>query len=217
MMNILRLLGLSLLFPFAARATEVKLLESGLEINAGDAGTFLMSYPWPLSPMDKAVAKLESTEIAEDGNRVTLKFTEGCTMTIERGEDGLWNYSLTGIPEEGVKIAFSLPIPLEAKDNGATWAFDDGKTGPFPQESGTGSGKQGITLYQGNPCSFSLAKGGEGFTITFPITTWNMLRDPRPWGKKNFALDLIRYFPGKKHLAETTYSLRITDLEKPAK
>lgn len=195
----------------SAHAGEVKLTPTGFAIDTGPAGIHTMRYPALLNPGDGRL-KPENITIKEDGSGATMTYSPSGKLVISKQADDSWFFRFTEIPADRVKFAFSVPLPLSAIETGALWSFD-GKPGqPFPADKG-----KRATLHTINPSLFVFQQGAAGFTLTYinQRKTFTMLSDQRVWGNQFFLLGHILYFPGKKHVPEIDYSLKI-DASLPA-
>ncbi|MFA6287723.1 MAG: hypothetical protein WC661_10100 [Opitutaceae bacterium] len=203
--RLLSLLAILVCIFNPVRAGDVKLTPTGFAIDAGTAGIHTLSYPKLLNPNDGGL-KPENITLKEDGGGVTMTYSPSGKLVISKQADGGWLFHFTEIPPDRVKFAFSVPLPLSVIEEGARWSFDGQPAKPFPAEKGK---KAAIQL--ANPSSFVFQKGTAGFTLTYidHRKTFTMFLDNRVYGKSSFSLGHILYFPGKKHVPEIDYSLKI--------
>jgi hypothetical protein len=212
-MTISRLLPFTLcLFalPLAADAVAVTATANGISIDAGAAGVYVMSYPTLRNPNDGGATPAPDQVIVKpDGSGATLIYKPSGKATLDRQPDGSWLYHFTEIPEDRVKFAFGIHLPLTLSAAGATWSFDGAPPKTFPKDKGA------LVLYQGNPKTFVFTHNQAGFVLSYPTATWTMLTDQRSWGKDFFGYGQILYFPKKKHVPEISYSFKVADLSAP--
>ncbi|MDF3057974.1 MAG: hypothetical protein K0R17_2189 [Rariglobus sp.] len=200
---------LAVLFALACplhcmHAGDVKLTPTGFAIDANAAGVYVMKYPALLNPNDGGL-KPENITIKEDGSGATMTYSPSGKLVISKQADGSWSFHFTEIPPDRVKFAFSLPFSLSVIEQGARWSFDGQPAKPFPASKGE------VRLKTISPSSFVFQQGAAGFTLTYinQRKTFTMLGDNRVYGKAFFSLGHILYFPGKKHVPEIDYSIKI--------
>jgi len=189
-----------------ARAFEVKATPEGLSIDAGAAGTYVMTYPRLMTMRNEALNP-ENITIKPDGSGAAMTYTPSGKMEIDKQPDGTWTYHISGIPSDRMKCYIGdLLLPVQISDEGATWSYDRFLPVPFPKDKG-----QAILLH-GVIKTFVFKKNQTGFEISYPQKTWVDVMDRRLSGKDNFVVGNVFNFPGKVTIPEITYSFKIEGL-----
>jgi len=183
---------------------EIKATAEGIMIDAGAAGTYVMSYPHLLNPSDQGLIP-EHIVVKSDGSGATMTYRPSAKLTLDQQTDGSWLFHVTGIPPDRMKLAFGISFPLKVIEEGATWTVN----GEAPRTFSAKKATDKVDLYKGNPESFGFTKNKASFTITYADRTWTQIQDQRPWGIHYFQLANIYYFPAKITLPEINYLIFI--------
>jgi hypothetical protein len=185
-------------------AVDVKLTEQGMEINAGVAGRYGLSYPKLASPDDHS-SIAGQIALKPDGQGATMVYPSGGKLSIDRQSDGSWLFHFTEIPSDKMKFWYGVCFPISVSGEGAAWSANGGISQPFPGEKGR------INLYQGTPGTLAFRHRGAGFLVACSLPTFVQVQDVRGWGKEEFHFAWCYYFPGKATTAEIRYTIKITD------
>lgn len=154
-----------------ASAADVKLGLSGIDIDGGAAGSFVLDYP-KLSKGDK---KLAVTEKAIGDTSALFKYAGGTQMIVELREGGLVQLHLTNANGGADSVRLEMTITGAARGQ-LSWATNGSTPVAIPVKY---EGKP--FLFKGDAKRFDLqAADGSGFSIVQPHG-FQQLQDNREW------------------------------------
>ncbi len=148
------------------------LTASGVLIDCGPMGRFLLSHPWLILESEARAKPLEATV---SGNAASLRYSDGgelrATLT-----SGAVRYEFVNRPA-GCKGAYcEMRIPLRFAGEGS-WAID-GVGGAFPTEKPP---RGVIAMRHGREFSIDDVSGAR-LSLRFPRTAFLIVQDNREWG-----------------------------------
>ena len=167
----------------AALGGALKFGTEGVGIDAGNLGSFTLSYPELYDAAQKPVHKLISAKPA--GTSAVLEFDGGPTMKLTAGGDGRVVMAYTGMPGDVKKVVMTLLIPIQF-NQGGHWRCGSTE-GAFPREKATPRPQ----LFQGNETAFRISNAeGASLSVTTPEYAYQELTDNREW---NWAIYAWRF------------------------
>lgn len=164
---------LGCLFVHSATALELKLVQEGLEVNAGSIGKFIMDYPAFLDGASKPVHKL--IEKTPAGKTATLRYEGGGRVDIALGAAGEVTVKFDAIPAEAKTVELAIQIPI-GFNQGGKWRMAD-KEAAFPVQKPASP-----HLFQGNTSLAQITNyEGKTLEVKVPDFAFLQLSDNREW------------------------------------
>jgi len=114
--------------PLVDSAVGLKLAQSGIEIDAGSIGKFVMDYPSFLDAGSKSVHKL--IEKTPAGKTATLRYEAGGQIDMALGADGQVEVKFISVPADAKSVELAIQVPI-GFNQGGKWKVGD-KTEAFP-------------------------------------------------------------------------------------
>ena len=166
--------------PAGPEKTSFRLVDGGVQLDAGSMGKFTVTWPAPGPALDKAHKLIEKKIV---GNKATLKYEGGGQIELTLGPDGAIAMKFEAMPADVKHVRMEVPLDFNFSQGG-TWKVDQGSETPFPKEKPAKP-----FLFQGHGEQYTF-KSIEGRTlaISVPKHTFAQLQDNREWGWKIFYL-----------------------------
>lgn len=163
---------LSCLFLHSVSALDLKLVQDGIEVDAGSIGKLVMDYPGFLDGASKPVHKL--IEKTPTGKTATLRYEGGGRVDIALGA-GEVVVKFEGIPAEAKTVELAMQVPI-GFNQGGKWKMGD-KGAAFPVQKPASP-----HLFQGNTSLTEITNyEGKTLEVKVPDFAFLQLSDNREW------------------------------------
>jgi hypothetical protein len=193
MKMLIKTLVVSVLMLSSLQAGDVKLSleKTGVEINAGSAGKFILQVPTLGAVGNDG---FENPVVEVSGKKATAKYPSGALLEMELAENEI-SCTFWAIPDHANSWMFVMTIPGKFSDGGK-FGLGGKPIEDFPAVAGT---SQFLTTGNTAKTFTLLGPGGDGFSIN-ATTNWYGMQDNRAkgWGNQfvySFLYD-IRAYPG---------------------
>jgi len=164
--------------PPAATPATFRLVDAGVQVDAGSLGTFTLTWPEPLP--DPGTHALIQKTIA--GDHASLRYARGGAIDVTLDAGGTVTLSVTAMPPEVQTLRVGTLLDFRFSQGG-TWRAGDAPERPFPALRPAKP-----FLYQGTTDRLTF-KRGDGRTIQFrfPRAGYAQVQDNREWNWKIYA------------------------------
>jgi len=163
--------GCSLLLQ--AATPGLRLVNEGIEIEAGSVGKFVMDFPKLFDESQQKESKLIERQITQD--KAELSYEGGSVLELAKTADGKVSVSYKKLAPEVKNLILEMQIPI-AFNQGGQWKIGD-QTAEFPVQK-----PDSPHLYQGNADALQITNfEGRSLLLTPPAYSFQQLSDNREW------------------------------------